>query len=299
MTVGFLVFYKPKYMREYIKFKKHLENFNQEFIQEKLNEGLTIQMISPLVNIPNRRLGEMIKYFNLSVVNKNTTHIVNHNYFDNIDTEEKAYFLGFLVADGCVTKDVRKSGFLSKRITFCNSIWDKEIIEKFRDIICPTIEVKWQNKSTDTIKRRDQSSFKFTSEHMFDILVNKYGINERKTHDTEFKMTDLGEYTRHFIRGFMDGDGHFRGNSLGFIYTSIPFMTQIKNFFESLGFSTRYNKVEGKTINYFKQYINLNKSNIQQIYTILYKDATVFLERKRSKFEDEIINRYKLELPVI
>lgn len=129
-------------MREYVKFKKYLTNFNKDFIQQKLDEGLTIRMLSPLVEIPEKRLREMVKHFGLTVLNKATTHIVNHNYFDNIDTEEKAYFLGFLVADGCLTKDVRKSGFLSKRINFSNSIWDKEIIERFRDIICPAVEIK-------------------------------------------------------------------------------------------------------------------------------------------------------------
>lgn len=286
-------------MRKNIKFKNHLEKFDKDFIQQKLDEGLTVKMISSIVGIPGRRLGEMVKYFNLSVTNKATTHIINHNYFDEINTEERAYFLGFLVADGCVTKDVRKSGFLSKRITFCNSIQDKEIIEKFRDIVCPTIEIKWKNRSSDTIIRKDQSSFKFTSEHMFDTLVEKYNINERKTHDINFILPDLDKYMRHFIRGFMDGDGHFRKNRLEFIFTSTCFMNQINTFFKAKGFITRETKVEGKTLNYYRLHINVNKINIEKLYKILYENATVFLERKRVKFQYEILDRYKLELPEI
>ena len=286
-------------MKEHVKFKNHLNNFDSGFIQQKLNEGLTVRMISPLVGIPERRLGEMIKYFNLLVTNKATSHIVNHTYFDEIDTEEKAYFLGFLVADGCVTKGLRKSGFISKRVTFCNSILDKEIIEKFRDVICSTIEVTWKNNSTETINRRDQSSFKISSEHMFDTLVQKYGINERKTHDMDFKIIDLGEYMRHFIRGFMDGDGHVRRNSISFVFTSIPFMEQFEKFFSDLGFNYRRNKKIGKTVDYFHSYININKLNIEKVYLLIYKDASVYLERKRIKFENEIVERYKLQLPPI
>lgn len=286
-------------MRKHVKFKNHLENFNREFIQQKLDEGLTIKMIAPLVNIPNRRLGEMIKYFDLKVTNSCTTHIVNHTYFDEIDTEEKAYFLGFLVADGCVTKDVRKSGFLSKRITFCNSIQDREIIEKFRDIVCPTVGVKWKNNSTEVITRKDQSSFKFTSEHMFDILVGKYNIHERKTHDVSFTLPNLGKYMRHFIRGFMDGDGHVRGNSISFVFTSIPFMEQFEKYFGDLGYTYRRNKKEGKTVTYFHFYINMNKLNIENLYSLLYNEASTYLERKRIKFENEIVKRYKLKLPII
>ena len=294
MKIGFSFF-----ISQIMRFKNHLGKFDKVFIQQKLDEGLTSRMIAPLVSIPEKRLCEMIKYFELKVTNYNVMHIVNHKYFDIIDTEEKAYFLGFLVADGCVTQSKRKSGFMSKRITFCNSIQDKEVIEKFRDIICPTVEIKWRNNSTETIKRKDQSSFKFTSEHMFDTLVSKYNILPNKTYNAEFTLPDLGVFFRHFIRGFMDGDGHFKRNSLGFVHTSIPFMNQIKEFFENSGFSSRFNKIEGKTLIYYKQYINVNKSNIEQMYSILYKDATVFLERKRIKFENEIVSRYKLELPTI
>src|SRR5690606_22998740 len=139
--------------------------FDKEFVQSKLDEGLTIRMLSYMVDIPEKRLSEMVRHFNIPIKNSGVTHIINHTYFDEIDTEEKAYFLGFLVADGCISKDKRKSGHLSKRISFCNSILDKEVIEKFRDIVAPSVEIKWTNKSTTTVKRRDQCNFKFTSEH--------------------------------------------------------------------------------------------------------------------------------------
>lgn len=32
--------------------------------------------------------------------------IVNNNYFSVIDTDKKAYFLGFFIADGCVSYNV-------------------------------------------------------------------------------------------------------------------------------------------------------------------------------------------------
>lgn len=274
--------------RENIKFKKYLVQFDKIFVQTKLNEGLTTRMISNITNIPEKRLSEMIRFFNLTVKNRGVTHIINHNYFDEIDTGDKAYFLGFLVADGNLSKEVKKSGNFSKRITFCNSIQDKEIIEKLRDTICPSVGIKWVNKSTKIIKRKDQSSFKFTSEHMFDVLVSKYGIIERKTYDTSFKMPELGEFTRHFIRGFMDGDGSYNRNTLSFVFTSEIFMNQVARFFEKEGFTTRARKEKGKTIDYFHQYINVNNKNITKLYDILYKDASTFLERKRIKFEEKL-----------
>lgn len=274
--------------REYIKFKKYLDKFDTTFVQNKLDEGLTIRMLSDIIGIPEKRLSEMLKHFNIPVKNKGVTHIINHHYFDEIDTEEKAYFLGFLVADGCLTKEIRRSGNTSKRISFCNSIWDKSVIEKFRDAVAPSVEVKWVNRSTNSVIRRDQCSFKFTSEHMFDTLVEKYKIYERKTYDTNFKMPELGILTRHFIRGFMDGDGSYYKNSLGFVFTSLTFLEQIENFFEGIGFTTRRYIIKGKTTQYYRLIINVNKNNIQTIYDTLYKDCSICLDRKRIKFENKI-----------
>ena len=58
------------------------------------------------------------------IKNKGTKHYkVNENYFENIDTKEKAYWLGFLYADGYVRK-----GELRLKLKFS----DKKHIKKFK-----------------------------------------------------------------------------------------------------------------------------------------------------------------------
>ena len=51
---------------------------------------------------------------------------INKNFFNKIDTEEKAYFLGFLYADGYNNTD-RNSVALSLKED------DKEILEKYSE----------------------------------------------------------------------------------------------------------------------------------------------------------------------
>lgn len=53
-------------MEKRVKFSNYLDKFDKEFIQNKLDDGVSIKDISTIVGIPCRRLGEMIRYFNLN-----------------------------------------------------------------------------------------------------------------------------------------------------------------------------------------------------------------------------------------
>lgn len=51
----------------------------------------------------------------------------NYNFFEKIDTEEKAYIVGFLAADGCITSDDAKSSYQIKIVVQRR---DRDILEK-------------------------------------------------------------------------------------------------------------------------------------------------------------------------
>lgn len=69
---------------------------------------------------------------------------------------------------------------------------------------------------------------------MSSILMDKYKILPKKTFDTEFKFpfeTIPKELHRHFIRGFIDGDGCIGKRDLSFRTTSLLFLEQIIDIF--------------------------------------------------------------------
>lgn len=103
-----------------VKFSRFLDKFNREDIQMYLDNDLTTREVSKIVDIPEKRLGEMLKYYSMSVRRKGVTYKVNHDYFNTIDSENKAYILGFLVADGSLEIFKRKNKY-SKRVVFNNS----------------------------------------------------------------------------------------------------------------------------------------------------------------------------------
>ena len=106
-----------------------------------------------------------------TIYNRRANKSANIHYFDVIDTEDKAYWLGFLFADGAITKhDV------SYHIELSLQISDKEHVEKFAKALNKT---KVNNNSTY------RSRCAIGSKHMFETL-EKYGCTCRKSLTLQF-----------------------------------------------------------------------------------------------------------------
>jgi len=63
----------------------------------------------------------------------------NHNHFDLIDTPDKAYWLGMLVADGCITNEHEVMLSLHSR--------DVYLVERFRTTLGSQAKISYRNKS--------------------------------------------------------------------------------------------------------------------------------------------------------
>ena len=275
-----------------MQFKKYISKFNPEEIIKLNNKGKTIREIAEVVDIPEKRLAEMIKFFNLDV-KKGVCNKVNESFFDIIDSEEKAYLLGFFIADGCIQREAKKRNgeiySYSYRFSINNSIDDEEVVSLFQQLICPHKKLEYKNNQKGVkIKRKQQVCIRWTSKHMYETL-SLYNIHERKTYDSEFEFPfdkipeDL---VRHFIRGFFDGDGHKSKTEIEFILTSKKFGNQILKFFKN--FNYRWYEIKGKTCIYYKLYITGGKKLMTWIYNQFYNNANCFLNRKYILFNTEV-----------
>lgn len=212
---------------------------------------------------------------------------INDFYFDSIDTEKKAYILGFLIADGTIMK-IKRSKDYTYRISFSNSIDDKEAIDLIHSEICPESKI---STYTNTNKKKAKVTYalSWTSKHMYETLTS-YNILPRKTYDKTFKLPEniVPEHLwRHFIRGFFDGDGHVDYETVNFIFSSEPFLKQVMKTFEN--FNYRIYHIQGKTTDYWNVTIGTENRKINRcIYHYLYDNATCFLNRKKERFNTEI-----------
>jgi len=121
----------------------------------------------------------------------------NENYFSNIDTCNKAYWLGFMYTDGYVTTENRWGLELS--------IIDIEHMKKFLNEFDCNINIKVRDRKNST-----SCSFQIKNKIMFDNFV-RCGVIKNKSTLLEFPPIDIlpREFYLDFIRGLFDGDGSF------------------------------------------------------------------------------------------
>ena len=149
-----------KYGLEHTRFRKYLEKY---YPQIKLKKDL---------------------YFDESV-------------FDVIDTEEKAYWLGFMCADGTISSSPKNPEVKTEfKIELSLASKDLSHLEKFAAFI----------KYRKAIYCNDKRCRIFlNSERMWKSLY-KHGCIPQKTLKLQFPVLDQ-PLIRHFIRGYWDGDG--------------------------------------------------------------------------------------------
>lgn len=121
----------------------------------------------------------------------------NEFYFNKIDAPEKAYWLGFLYADGCVH---------SNNYEVSVDITDREHIEKFQKAIGAinhkiTIinDKRWKNAKT-------LYQFSIKDKQLHEDLT-KWGCIPQKSLKIDKIPNIPRDFVSHFIRGYFDGDG--------------------------------------------------------------------------------------------
>ena len=121
---------------------------------------------------------------------------LDESFFDVIDSEEKAYWLGFISADGCVTKN---------SIVIEISDKDEEHLEKLLVSLKSNYNIyEREVEKSDGIHR--YVSVSINSKKMVNSLY-KLGVSERKSLTIKPPLDKLNGLDVHYWRGVFDGDG--------------------------------------------------------------------------------------------
>lgn len=210
---------------------------------------------------------------------------VDVKYFEKIDNEHKAYWLGFLYADGCIGEVKRDNYVKSIMLRLTLQTEDKNHLIKFNKDINSDYKIK-----DSLIKSKYlASTVTITNTEFCKYLINN-GCTPRKSLTLTFPRKNIvsKDLVRHFIRGYFDGDGCVsitkRGDcQISFIGTS-KFLNSINYIVnKEIGLPKKKlvpdKRSNAISIKWSKKY------DVNLWYNYLYKDATVYLDRKYEKFQ--------------
>jgi hypothetical protein len=202
------------------------------------------------------------------------------DYFEKIDSEEKAYILGFIYADGCMSK-------VQNYIRIIIHSKDIDVLEKINKSLGSNYPIK-------KVKGKDHVDLTLCSKKTREDL-GKLGCLPNKTYHLDFPDINPS-LKRHFIRGFFDGDGCFT-----FSLERNRFSVKIVCTFEMSDALTKIVKdeleIDAKSyvISNLKR-AKLKSFEIQGMYKchkfldFIYNNANIFLKRKKEKYEEVYAN---------
>lgn len=102
----------------------------QSKIIDLYNSNMSCTKIGKILHINRNTVSNILNKHNIIVINKQNLPKFNERIFDSIDTEEKAYWLGFIFADGYISS---KSKYNKMEYKFELSLKgnDSEHLDKF------------------------------------------------------------------------------------------------------------------------------------------------------------------------
>ena len=205
----------------------------------------------------------------------------NKDYFKVIDKEEKAYWLGMICSDGWLDKRDKAVGIQLQTS-------DSEILQNFADLF--KVKLNHFNTHTKTTRVMVYSKTIFNDLISIGVLPNKSLLDISKV----FEVVP-NNLKHHFIRGIFDGDGS--------VYkTKTPLQRRRMGYTTGFSFVGEYHMME-KIRQYLFEVVNLSPSNVnkhktihsitwsgakcsEKMFVFLYKDATIYLERKYDVFNN-------------
>lgn len=224
---------------------------------------------------------------------KKSPYTCNYHYFDEIDTEEKAYWLGFFAADGWISynKD-SNAGVVGIELQY----GDIGHLKKFNKAIEGNYQIKdrWRPcriSTKDPNKKHHMCVIRIFSLKLYKSLVN-LGYNNNKSLECIIPECIRENLLRHFVRGYFDGNGsvsYKKGKR--YPYYKVRITTASKelvktflNIFDDLGMkNVDYTTITENDVIVHDITFNRNKDKLA-LLDWMYKDCSIYLDRKYNKY---------------
>lgn len=209
------------------------------------------------------------------VTPNNYTRRFNTNAFDDLNTEAACYWLGFIFADGCTVK----SGF---SINLKRA--DASHLARFRAFMQAEEPLSY-NISYAAGRPNERVTFRINDRN-FGRKLAAMGIQRGRPDSEQHLKLIPCEMLHHWFRGLFDGDGCAHKTGKLTFLAQEPILALLRDTLRSINTLTlRSNAPDGPKIIRYRNIDRLSFHGVSQCRRIadyLYRDATVWMERKRN-----------------
>lgn len=253
-----------------------------------LNQNMSTVKLGKLFNVNNKIIARELESRGITRTGiGRRKYFFNENYFDRIDTHNKAYVFGLLCADGC--------NYPQKRtVSISLQEGDREILEKLRKEIGLQKEleyINYTNKHDFGYTYKNQYRLLIFSKHICESL-NQLGMIPNKSMKLQYpKISE--EFNNSFILGYFDGNGSTVKRygkcvnySINFTSTEC-FCNSLKDIFKrTLGISNIRIVDQSCHNGITKSLCVSRKYESKKLLDWMYKDSTIHMNRKYNNYRD-------------
>lgn len=227
--------------------------------------------------IDRRTIAKHFKELGIKIVNKQNCAKFDENIFDNIDSEDKAYWLGFIFADGYISSSPLRDG-VKKYYNFEISLGIKDLnhLEKFKTFM---------RYDKNLIIDDHRCRFVIANKHLWNTL-NAYGCTPNKSLILKFPNLS-NDLIRHFIRGFFDGDGCITRQVNHLTVSPRISLLGTKDVLEKILHHSNTNATFRHDTRHSEETLTLDWNKEQGIKFInyIYNNSNVYLDRKYALYQ--------------
>jgi predicted transcriptional regulator len=253
--------------------------------------GLSINKIARECNLANYIVRDVLLEIGMppKFVNKGAgrrrKYKVNDEFFKVIDSENKAYILGLLFADGCVHSRKNQVSITLKKS-------DASILFDMQSVMESDYPIVYsQSRYSSEYRLTEKARLSITSSYIISDLL-RLGCVERKSDILTFPEI-REDLVHHFLRGYFDGDGTVyntkTGNYLRFgIISTLEFCTGYLNYLPVTKVNIKKENRTSKNVYYFTI---ARQKELENLYDYLYSNSSICLERKFNVFQKHFNRR--------
>ena len=255
---------------------------------ELYKNGMIIKDIANAFNIGDRRVSGILKKYNIQIspsYERQRKYSLNENYFDCINTQDKAYLLGLLYADGC-----NSNGHIAIRL----QERDRDILDKMNIALGSDRPLRFIDYSGRSNYCQNQCGLEIVNQHMSNQL-SLLGMVPNKSLVLEFPRWMNEKLYPHFIRGYFDGDGYvskdYNNAKLSIISTK-AFCEKVKDIiYKDIGVNACIylcHKNESTTTRTLQI---SGRNQIRKFLDYIYNNANLYLDRKYNIYQSLYIDK--------